>query len=241
MNIQQLLSLTRQAVDDYKMISDGDHIAVGVSGGKDSLTLLSVLNSLRRFYPAHFDITAITADLGFNNVDFGRIADFCSHLGIEYHIEKTEISEIVFNIRKEKNPCSLCSKLRKGAFNNAALKYGCNKTAFGHHKDDVISTMMMSLIYEGRFSSFSPVTVLERTGLTLIRPMIYINEADIKGFCNKNNIPVLKNPCPADGETRRQYVKEVMSELNHDNHGVKERLFNAVLTGIDSYKTKNDF
>lgn len=236
MNLQKLMSLARQAIDDYNMIEDGDRIAVGVSGGKDSLTLLMVLNGLRRFYPKRFDIEAISVDLGFGNIDFSRIESFCSEINIPYTVVQTGISDIVFDIKKEKNPCSLCAKLRKGAFNTTASEHKCNKTAFGHHKDDAVNTMLLSLIYEGRFYSFAPITELDRTGLTLIRPLIYVNEADIKGYCNKNNIPVLKNPCPADGETKRQYVKDLAAQINRDNPGVKDRMFTAILNGVDHYK-----
>ncbi len=236
MNLQKLMSLARQAIDDYNMIDDGDRIAVGVSGGKDSLTLLMVLNGLKRFYPKRFDIEAISIDLGFGNIDFSEIGSFCNEINVPYSVIQTGISNIVFDIKKEKNPCSLCAKLRKGAFNTAAGEHGCNKTAFGHHKDDAVNTMLLSLIYEGRFYSFAPVTELERTGLTLIRPLIYVNEADIKGYCNKNNIHVLKNPCPADGETKRQYIKDLAAQINRDNPGVKDRMFTAILNGVEHYK-----
>ncbi len=236
MNLQKLMSLARQAIDDYNMIDDGDRIAVGVSGGKDSLTLLMVLNGLKRFYPKRFDIEAISIDLGFGNIDFSEIKSFCNEINVPYSVVQTGISNIVFDIKKEKNPCSLCAKLRKGAFNTVANEHECNKTAFGHHKDDAVNTMLLSLIYEGRFYSFAPVTELERTGLTLIRPLIYVNEADIKGYCNKNNIPVLKNPCPADGETKRQYIKDLAAQINRDNPGVKDRMFTAILNGVEHYK-----
>lgn len=236
MNLQKLMSLARQAIDDYNMIEDGDRIAVGVSGGKDSLTLLMVLNGLRRFYPKRFELEAISVDLGFGNIDFTQIESFCNDINVPYTVVQTGISDIVFDIKKEKNPCSLCAKLRKGAFNTTANGHMCNKTAFGHHKDDAVNTMLLSLIYEGRFYSFAPVTELDRTGLTLIRPLIYVNEADIKGYCNKNNIPVLKNPCPADGETKRQYVKDLVAQINRDNPGVKDRMFTAILNGVNHYK-----
>lgn len=236
MKLQQLMSLTRQALDDYKMISEGDKIAVGVSGGKDSLALLTVLKNLSRFYPEKFSVIAITVDLGFGNMDFAKVEEFCRHLDVPYYCAETQISQIVFDERKETNPCSLCSKMRKGALNDLAASLGCNKTAFGHHKDDVINTMLMSLIFEGRFTSFSPVTALEGSGLTLIRPFIYVNEADIKGFCNKYDIKVLKNACPADGKTQRQYAKELAAKLNKDKPGVKDRMFRAVLNGVEEYK-----
>ena len=232
MQLQQLLSYVRRAIDDYQMIDDGDRIAVGVSGGKDSLALLYALKELRRFYPKKFDIEAISVDLGFGNIDFEKIRSFTDSLGVEYSIAKTDIAEVVFNQRNEKSPCSLCAKMRKGALNTMAKEHGCNKTAFGHHKDDIVNTMLLSLLFEGRFYSFKPVTYLDRMDLTLIRPLMYVEEADIIGFVNKYNLQILKNPCPVDGETKRQYAKELANQLNRDHPGAKERMFRAVLTGV---------
>lgn len=232
MKLQQVLSYVRRAVDDYHMIEEGDKIAVGISGGKDSLTLLYALNSLRRFYPHSFEILAVTVDLGFRNLDLGRIEAICrDELNIPYRIIKTDIADIVFKQRKETNPCSLCAKLRKGALNNAVKQEGCNKVAYAHHKDDVVETMLMSLIFEGRFHTFSPVTCLDRTQLTVIRPLMYMNEADVIGFVNKNRIPVVKSPCPADGHTKREYIKQLLRELNRENPGVKDRMFTAIING----------
>lgn len=230
MKLQQVLSYVRRAIDDYHMIEDGDKIAVGISGGKDSLTLLYALNSLRIFYPKKFDIHAVTVDLGFNNLNLDAIKELCKNFGIEYTIVKTDIANIIFNERKESNPCSLCAKMRKGALNDAIKAAGCNKVAYAHHKDDVVETMMMSLIYEGRFHTFSPVTYLDRTEITVIRPLIYMTEADVIGFVNKNNVPVVKSPCPADGHTKREYVKELLREINHETPGVKSRMFTAITT-----------
>ena len=228
MRLQQVLSYVRKAVDDYHMIADGDKIAVGISGGKDSLTLLYALHGLRRFYPQKFDIHAVTVDLGFGNLDLSRIESICAdELQIPYTIVKTDI----FEQRKESNPCSLCAKMRKGALNEAIKKEGCNKVAYAHHKDDVVETMLMSLIYEGRFHTFSPVTYLDRMDLTVIRPLMYMNEADVIGFVNKNQIPVVKSPCPADGYTKREYVKQLLKKLNQENPGVKERMFTAIQDG----------
>lgn len=228
MKLQQLLSHVRKAVDDYHMIEDGDRIAVGISGGKDSLTLLEALHSLRFFYPKKFEICAITVDLGFKNIDFSKIAEICEKKNIPYHVISTEISQIIFEDRKETNPCSLCAKMRKGALNTFAKENGCNKIAYAHHKDDIVETMMMSLIYEGRFHTFSPVTYLDRMDLTVIRPLMYVNEADVIGFANKYELPVLKSPCPADGYTKRQYVKDMLRQLNLENPGVKNRMFTAI-------------
>jgi len=231
MKLQRLLSLTRQAVDTYHLIEDGDRIAVGISGGKDSLTLLYALHGLRRFYPKKFELCAITVDLGFGPMDLSPIKSLCEELSVPYTIIPTEIGKILFEVREESNPCALCAKMRKGALNKAALELGCNKIAYAHHKDDVVETMMLSLIYEGRFYSFSPITYLDRTELTVIRPMIYVNEAEVIGFKNKYNLPVCKNPCPVDGHTKREYVKLLTKRIEKENPGSKERFFHAITTG----------
>ncbi|RKI86740.1 tRNA 2-thiocytidine(32) synthetase TtcA [bacterium 0.1xD8-71] len=238
MKLQQVLSLTRKAVDDYHMIEPGDRIAVGISGGKDSLTLLYALHGLQRFYPAAFELCAVTVDLGFGNLDLGRIEELCRTMDVEYHIVKTDIARIVFEDRCESNPCSLCAKMRKGALNDAMKEAGCNKVAYAHHKDDVVETMMMSLIYEGRFHTFRPVTYLDRTQITVIRPLIYMNEADVIGFVRKNDVPVVKSPCPADGHTKREYVKNLVRDINKEAPGVKERMFTAITGGkIEGWET----
>lgn len=231
MKLQQVLSVARKAIDDYHMISDGDKIAIGISGGKDSLTLLYALAALRRFYPLKFDILAITVDLGFANLNLDRIQTLCEELQVEYQIVHTDIAKIVFEDRKESNPCSLCAKMRKGALNNAIKAAGCNKVAYAHHKDDVVETMMMSLIYEGRFHTFAPVTYLDRTELFVIRPLMYMNEADVIGFVHKYDVPVVKSPCPADGYTKREYIKQLVRQINLENPGVKERMFTAIQNG----------
>ncbi len=228
MRLQQVLSYVRRAVDDYHMIEEGDKIAVGISGGKDSLTLLYALHGLKRFYPNHFDIHAVTVDLGFHNLNLEKVKDLCRELDVEYTIVKTDIARIICEERREDNPCSLCAKMRKGALNQAIKEAGCNKAAYAHHKDDVVETMLMSLIFEGRFHTFAPVTYLDRTGITVIRPLMYMNEADVIGFVHKHNVPVVKSPCPADGYTKREYVKQLLRQLNNENHGVKERMFTAI-------------
>lgn len=231
MKLQQLLSYVRRAIDDYHMIEEGDKIAVGISGGKDSLTLLYALHGLMRFYPKAFTIHAVTVDLGFENLNLDKIKALCEELGVEYTIVKTDIAKVIFEDRKEANPCALCAKMRKGALNNAIKAAGCNKVAYAHHKDDVVETMLLSLIYEGRFHTFAPVTYLDRTELTVIRPLMYMNESDVIGFVNKYDVPVVKSPCPADGYTRREYVKELLRRLNQENPGVKERMFTAIQNG----------
>lgn len=185
----------------------------------------------KRFYPEKFDLEAITVDLGNPDFDLSHIRHLCETMQIPYTVVKTEIAQIVFEERKEKNPCSLCAKMRKGALNDAVKKLGCNKIAYAHHKDDIVETMMMSLIYEGHFYSFPPITHLDRTDLTVIRPLMYVSEADVKGFCRKYQLPVVKSPCPADGYTKRQYVKDLLRKLNLENPGVKERMFSAIING----------
>ncbi len=231
MKLQQVLSFVRKAVDDYNMIEKNDKIAVGISGGKDSLTLLYALHGLKRFYPKPFEIHAVTVDLGFQNLNLEKIKALCESLDVEYTVVSTEIAHIIFEDRKESNPCSLCAKMRKGALNDTIKAAGCNKVAYAHHKDDVVETMLMSLIFEGRFHTFSPVTYLDRTELTVIRPLLYMNEADVIGFVNKYDVPVVKSPCPADGHTKREYVKNLLKQLNQENPGVKERMFTSIQSG----------
>ncbi|MEF9941033.1 MAG: ATP-binding protein [Lachnospiraceae bacterium] len=231
MKLQQLLSYTRKAVDEYSMIQEGDHIAVGISGGKDSLTLLYALHGLQRFYPQQFKLSAITVDLGYEEFDLTPVQNLCSELEIPYIIVKTQIAHILFEERKETNPCSLCAKMRKGALNDAAKSLGCNKIAYAHHKDDIIETMLLSLIFEGRFYSFSPKTYLDRMDLTVIRPIMFVEEADVIGFKNKYQLPVVKSKCPIDGHTKRQYAKNLLKQLNTEHLGTKERMFTAILNG----------
>ncbi len=231
MKLQQLLSVVRKAIDEFQMIRPGDRIAVGVSGGKDSLAMLTALRELQRFYPDPYEIEAVTVNLGFPNVDFSVIQEFCADMQVPFTQVDTEIGEIIFENRKEKNPCSLCAKMRKGALNQAAKELECNKIAYAHHKDDVVETMLLSLIFEGRFHTFSPVTYWDRMDLTLIRPMIFMDEADIIGFQNKYHLPVAKSPCPADGRTKREYAKELLKGLNRDYKGTKQRMFTAILQG----------
>lgn len=228
MKLQQLLSFTRRAIDDYAMIDEGDKIAIGVSGGKDSMALLYAMHGLMRFYPKKFCIQAITVDLGFHTQDVIEIKRTCEKLGIPYTVVTTDIANIIFEQRKESSPCSLCAKMRKGALNDEIKRLGCNKVAYGHHKDDVIETMLLSMIYEGRFHSFAPKLYLDRMDLHVIRPFIYLNEADIIGFINKNNIPIAKSKCVVDGYTKRQYAKELLKQINTENPGAKNRMFGAI-------------
>ena len=231
MKLQQLLSFTRKAVDEYQMIQEGDHIAVGISGGKDSLTLLYALHGLKRIYPNKFELSAITVDLGYEEFDLDPVHELCQELGVPYKVVKTDIAHILFEERKESNPCSLCAKMRKGALNDAVKEMGCNKVAYAHHKDDIIETMLLSLIFEGRFHSFSPKTYLDRMDLTVIRPIMFVDEADVIGFKNKYNLPVVKSKCPVDGYTKRQYAKDLVRQLNTEHPGAKNRMFTAILNG----------
>lgn len=234
---KHLLSYVRRAVDDYGMIEEGDRIAVGVSGGKDSLTLLAALAGLRRFYPKKFELIAITEDMGFEGSDWSAVSAFCEKLGVEYHIEKTDIAKIVFDIRKESSPCSLCAKMRRGALNGSAKKFGCNKVALGHHYDDVVETFMLNLFFEGRIGCFRPVTYLSRMDVTVIRPMIYMPEKDVRAYAAAAELPVTKSLCPADGNTQREEMKNLLQELDKTNKGLKYRVFGAIQRGeIDGWK-----
>jgi tRNA(Ile)-lysidine synthase TilS/MesJ len=235
--MKRILSYTRRAVDDYEMIHEGDKIAVGISAGKDSLTLLHALAGLRRFYPKRFELVAITVDMGFEGMDFTPIRELCERLDVPYIIAKTEISRIIFDVRKEKNPCSLCAKMRRGALHNAAKEAGCNVVALGHHFDDVVETFMLNLFYEGRIGCFQPVTYLSRKDITVIRPMIYMPEKDIRYFANRVSLPVVKSTCPADGNTERESMKQLLHTLERENKGLRYRIFGALQRGnIDGFK-----
>ena len=228
MDLQKLYSLTRQAIDKYNMIEEGDKIAVGISGGKDSLTMLYALAGLRKFYPKHFEIIAVSVDLGLEGYDAGKITTLCQKLAVDFITVSTQISQIVFNERQESNPCSLCAKLRKGALNDAIISMGCNKVAYGHHKDDVIETFFLSMLYEGRLQTFWPVTKLDDTNLTIIRPLIYVSESEIIGFSHKYTLPVMPKICPVDGSTKREQVKKYIDSMYKDDPKIKNRLFTAI-------------
>lgn len=239
MKLQKLYSYVRRGLNDYNMIEENDRIAIGISGGKDSLALLYALSGIRKFYPIPFSIIAITVDLGWENFDLSPVEKLCNELDVEYHIVKTQISKIVFDERKEDNPCSLCAKMRKGSLNDAVKAFGCNKIAYAHHRDDVVETMLLSLMYEGRFHSFAPVTKLEKANVTIIRPMLYVHESDVIGFVRRYNVPVIKSPCPVDGYTKREYAHELLQSLNKDNPGVKNRMFTAIQeSSIDGWQNK---
>lgn len=237
MKLQQLLSHVRKACDDYDMIADGDKIAVGISGGKDSLSLLVALKAMQRFYPKKFDLVAVTVSLGIDGFDFAPVQKLCDEIGVEYHIVETDIGKIIFDDRKEKNPCSLCSKMRKGALNDKAKALGCNKVAYGHNKDDVIETFFMALFYEGRVYTFKPVTYLDKSDLYTIRPLIYTPEPDIVSFVHKNGITVVKSCCPVNGKTKREELKTFVKQQAKSYKDFEEKIFGAIKrSDIDGWK-----
>lgn len=235
---QKILSKVRRAVDEYHMIEDGDRIAVGVSGGKDSLTLLVALAELRRFYPKNFEVVGVSLDMGYPDVSFAGVEELCQKLNIKYVVEKTDIAEIIFDVRKEKNPCSLCAKMRRGGVNSLAVELGCNKVALGHHNDDVLETFFLSLFYEGRLNCFSPVTYLSRKDIYVIRPMIYLPEGEIKGFAKETDLPIVHNPCPMDGYSKRQDMKEYIAEHNREDKFFKTKIMHAIQTGLPAWIIK---
>ena len=237
-SIRRVLSCTRRAVDKYGMIEDGDRIAVAISGGKDSVALLAALYNLRLFYPKKYSLCGITVDMGFEGQDFSPVASFCEALDIEYRIIGTRISQIIFDERKESNPCSLCARMRRGILHDAAKQAGCNQIALGHHYDDVIDTFMLNLFYEGRLGAFLPVTYLSRKDITVIRPFLYLPEKDITYFLSKNNLPVVASLCPEDKHTERETVHRLISDLDRHNKGLKHRIFNAMEQGgiFEQYK-----
>lgn len=226
MTTQKLLAPLRRAVDDYNMINDGDKIAVGLSGGKDSLALLALLKAFQKFSPNKFELIAITIDLGFNEGAFEPVVEYCKQLEVEYILEPTNIGDVIFNIRKESNPCSLCSKMRRGALNTILLKNGYNKLALGHHADDALETLLLSFMYEGRLSTFAPVSFMDRTEVTMIRPMIYIDEIDLASYSKK--LPVVVNPCPANKNTQREYMKNLIKHIQKEIPFARERMIGAL-------------
>lgn len=226
--MQKLLSQVRKCIRDYQMLSPGDRVAVGVSGGKDSLALLRLLAELRDHSAVPFELLAVTLDMGYEEMDFSPVADLCARLQVPYTLRQTQIREIVFDIRKEENPCALCAKLRRGILNETAVALGANKVALGHHYDDTVETFALSLIYEGRISCFLPVTYLDRTGLTLIRPMLYLHEKTIRNFAEREHLPVVHNPCPADKNTKREDIKALLYELEGRYPGLKDNIFGGL-------------
>ena len=225
--MQKLMGLVRRCVDDYHMIQEGDRIAVGVSGGKDSLVLLVLLAGLKKYFNKPFELEAITIDMGLG-MDYSGVQALCDQWDVPYTVIKTEIAPIIFDYRKEKNPCSMCSKMRRGALNQAIIDKGFNKLALGHHYDDAVETFMMSLIYEGRISCFQPVTNLDRTGVIQIRPMLYIHERTVDNFAKRMELPVIENRCPVDKHTKREEIKDLVYNLSAAYPDLRERIFGAM-------------
>ena len=238
--MQKLTSKIRKACEDYNLISTGDKIAVGVSGGKDSLTLLVCLANLRRYYPQKFDLVAISVDMFNGESNFDDIKALCDKIGVEFYVVPSQINNIVFKTRKETNPCSLCAKLRRGILNNFAKSIGCNKIALGHHKDDLIQTFFLSMFYEGRLSTFMPNIHLSTVGLNVIRPMIYIDEKDIIAVSKKEKLPVMFNCCPANKKTEREHIKQIIDYIKHEIPISKERTFKAIISD-DRYNLFDKF
>ncbi|MBE6844545.1 MAG: tRNA 2-thiocytidine biosynthesis protein TtcA [Ruminococcus sp.] len=240
--MQKMLGYMRKAIQEFELISDGDVIAVGVSGGKDSLVLLKGLALLRRFIGIDYKLVCVTLDPQFNGVqgDYTPIEKICTDLDIECHIIRTHIGEIVFDVRKEENPCSLCARMRRGALHDAAVEYGCNKIALGHHFNDAVETFIMNLFNEGRIGCFSPKSYLSRKQLTLIRPMVFAPEREVRKAANKNELKIIKSVCPADGHTNREKTKNFIAMMDKENNGFSDRLFGAMRrANIDGWGGKD--
>ena len=234
--MQQILSYMRKAIEDYNMIEEGDKIAVALSGGKDSISLLMGLKNLQRFYPKHFDLMAISINPGFDFFNKDFLNNICKQIDVPLFIEDTHIKEIVFDERKEKNPCSLCANFRRGALNSVAIREGCNKIALGHNEDDVIETFLLNLLYTGSINTFSPVSYMDRSKITLIRPLIYAPEKYIRKFIRKNNIEVMPKVCPMDGISKREDMKEMIKNLQIEIPHIRANLFGAIKRNIKEWK-----
>lgn len=231
MREKRFLSLLRQAVERYGMMEEGDRVYVGVSGGKDSMALLWGLCKLSRFYPKGFEVGAVWVDLGFGGEEERVIGEFCRGLGVEFSVVRTQIGRIVMEERGERHPCSLCAKMRKGALVERVLSLGGNKIAYAHHKDDFVETMLLSLLFEGRFYAFPPMTRFEDRQIQVIRPMMFVEEAQVRGLCKRYGVPVCRSRCPVDGKTKREYVKQLLIGMQREHPGVKERMFHALMHG----------
>ena len=226
--LNRFSSLVRKGVDEYNMIEEGDRVAVGVSGGKDSLLLLCALKHLQQYYPKRFELRAITVELGFTGMDFEPVAELCRRIDVPYTRIPTDIREVVFDVRQEENPCALCAKMRRGALNTAMKELGCNKLALGHHADDALETFMMSLLLEGRISCFKPVTYMSRMDVWQIRPMIYAREDKIAAVAEALQLPVVENPCPEDRGSKRYEMKTLLAELGRDYPDMHTKIFGAM-------------
>jgi len=226
--MQHILGLTRRCVEDYNMIEAGERIAVGVSGGKDSMLALAALAQLRKFYPKPFELEAITLEMGMPGMDFAPVAEYCAEIGVPYTRIQVPVYQIVFEERQEKNPCSLCAKMRRGSLNTALVEKGIRKIALGHHYDDAVETLLMNLLFEGRIGCFQPVTFLDRTGVTQIRPLLYCHEEEIQRIANREKLPIVHNTCPIDGHSRRQEVKELLASMEKTYPDLKQKIFGAM-------------
>jgi len=240
MTVQKLMSITRKGLDDFDMIEEGETVVVGVSGGKDSLALITALANLSRFHPKKFTVKGVTVDLGFPGADFSPIARYLEGLGVEYRVVPTEIGRIVFEVRKEKNPCSLCSKMKRGILCDAVKEMGGKTLALAHHRDDLIQTFLMNLFYAGRLDTFLPVTFLDQTGVKVIRPFVYAEEKELLYFTNKNPMPVCSSLCPADRQTTREDVKVLIRRLSRENPDLKAKIFGAIDRAGLLRREKND-
>ena len=234
--MQKILSHMRKAIEEYKMIDEGDKIAICLSGGKDSITMLYAFKQLQRFYPKKFDIIAVSIDPGFEFFDTKFLQTICDNLEVPLFIEKSNAKEIVFDIRKEKNPCSLCANLRRGVINSIAIREGCNKIALGHNQDDVLETFLLNLLYTGNIGTFSPVSYMDRTKITLIRPLVYTPEKDTKRFIKKNNLSVMPKVCPMDGTSKREDMKQLIFTLTKSIPMLKANLFGAIQRNLEDWK-----
>ena len=234
--MQRILSFMRKAIEDYNMIEEGDKIGVALSGGKDSISMLMGFKALQRFYPKKFDIIAISINPGFDFFNKDFLEKTCKEIGIPLFIEDTNIKEIVFDVRQEKNPCSLCANLRRGALNSIAIREGCNKIALGHNEDDVLETFLLNLLYTGSINTFSPVSYMDRSKITLIRPLIYAPEKSIKAFVKRNNIEIMDKVCPMDGVSKREDIKKMIKDLKVDIPHIKSNLYGAIKRNIDEWK-----
>ncbi len=238
--MQQILSPLRKAIEEYNMIEEGDKIAVCLSGGKDSITLLYGLKALQRFYPKHFDLIAISINPGFDFFNENLLKDICKKIDIPLFIENNHAKEIVFDIRKEKNPCSLCANLRRGIINSIAIKEHCNKIALGHNQDDVLETFLLNLLYTGTINTFSPISFMDRTKITLIRPLVFTSEKDIKKYIKRNNIAIMNKVCPMDGKSKREDMKLQIISWQKNIPMIRANLFGAILRNLDDWKSHNN-
>jgi tRNA(Ile)-lysidine synthase TilS/MesJ len=235
-NIKKLLGQTKKAIEDYNMIQEGDRIVVGVSGGKDSLTLLVLLKQLQNYFPAKFELEAVTLTMGIGEFNLSPVMELCNRINVNYTIEETVIGKIVFEERDESHPCSLCANLKRGALHNIAKRLNCNKVALAHHRDDVVETFLLNTLYAGKIQTFSPVTYLKRKELYLIRPMIYVEEKHIKEYIKTNRLITVPSPCHVDGKTKRQYVKELLMDMHKENKNIKNNIFGAITrSGINDW------